>query len=224
MPAANRLLTTCLSISWSLPGCPNGKPILVLTDSIGKALPSRPQWQHVLLSGKSFPEATSGIHDRSIRVGGRRVIVIHLGTNGLCYNTWRGKMTPETVLYELICQVELLFRAVRTFNSTAFIVFSAVLPRRCDWENTKKVVLDFNTKLKAFCKRKNCGFMPTYSSFSVSRGPEKGNPLPGLWAIRDGGLHLNLPGRHLFTERFKSALHPRQLGVMARSVGFPHWR
>ena len=66
--------------------------------------------------------------------------------------------------------------------------------------------------------------MPTYTSFAEPKGPNKGDPLPGLWAVNDGGLHLNLLGRFLFSERFKNALHPKQLGAMARHVGFLHWR
>ena len=112
---------------------------------------------------------------------------------------------------------------VKTFNSTCFIVFSAVLPRKCDWKDTKEIVFEFNRRLKKFCDSKKCGYMPTYTSFSVKTGPSKGDPMPGLWAVRDGGLHLNFQGRYLFTERFKSALNPKELGEMARKVNFVHW-
>ena len=177
-----------------------------------------------MLSGKSFPDATTFIYNRTVLVGGRRVIAIHLGTNGVCFKTWARANTEEEVLRDLLVQVQQLYTAIRKFNSTCFIIFSAILPRKCDWCVTKSLVFSFNKNLKKFCKQKHCGFMPTFTYFAVAKGPEKGDPLPGLWAVRDGGLHLNIPGRFLFSERFKSALHPKQLGEMARRVGFPHWR
>ena len=194
-----------------------------MTDSIGKALPHHQLWEHCLLSGKSFPDATAKIYDRSVVVGGRRVIAIHLGTNGICFRTW-ARDTMENRLHELMLQVKQLYTAICTFNATCFIVFSAVLPRKCDWSKTRSLCFNFNHSLKRFCAEKHCGFMPTYTSFAVKKGQSKGDPLPGLWAVNDGGLHLNLPGRFLFGERFKSALHPKQLGAMARGVGFQHWR
>ena len=121
-------------------------------------------------------------------------------------------------------QVKQLYTAIRTFNSTCYIAFSAVLLWKCDWSETKILCFRFNSSLKKFCAQKHCGYMPTYTSFAVAKGTCKGDPLPGLWAVRDGGLHLNLPGRFLFSQRFKSALHPKQLGVMARGAGFKHWR
>ena len=201
-------------------GCPNGKPILVITDSIGKALPPQRSWEHVLLSGKSFPDATARVYDRSMAVGGRRVIAIHLGTNGVCHRTWARTTSLENRLNELMIQVKQLYTAIRTFNGTCFIIFSAVLPRKVDWSDTKSLCLKFNNSLKKFCTQKHCGYMPTYTSFAIKKGDGKGDPIPGLWAVKDGGLHLNLQGRFLFSQRFKHALHPKQLRVMARGVGF----
>ena len=64
--------------------------------------------------------------------------------------------------------------------------------------------------------------MPVYSSFIHKKGPMKGQPLAHLLAVLDGGLHLNLAGRHIFNERIKMALSHRQLSVMARAAGFKH--
>ena len=65
--------------------------------------------------------------------------------------------------------------------------------------------------------------MPTFSSFIYKDGPSKGRPIESLFAVRDGGLHLNLVGRQVFTDRFKMALSPRQLYSMAVAAGFKYW-
>ena len=166
------------------------------------------------MSGKSFPDVILDVYAGKIRVGGRRVIALHLGTNGICYKTWGGKMSRRNRYHELMVQVSQVYTAIRKFNSSCFIIFSSVLPRKCDWSNTKELCILFNQRLKQFCQEKKCGYMPTYTSFAEPKdligGIKKGDPLPGLWAVKDGGLHLNLAGRFLFAERFKNALHPKQ--------------
>lgn len=203
-------------------GFPEGRPIKVITDSIGKALPINRTWFHELLTGKSLSDATDKIYQGTILVGSLRVIVFHLGTNSIDFRTWGGRMTWQHRLEQMKQEVLSLFRAVRTFNGTAFIIFSAVLPRKCDWFETRELYFGFNRALRQFCKSRNCGFMSTYSSFIHKSGPCKDQPLAHLLARNDGGLHLNLSGRYIFGERFKMALSPKQLFVMAKSSGFKY--
>ena len=96
------------------------------------------------MSGKSFPDAITAIYNRTVSVGGRRVIVIHLGTNGICYRTWAQSSTQESRLQELLLQAQQLFTAIRKYNSTCLVIFSAVLPRKCDWAQTKELCIAFN--------------------------------------------------------------------------------
>ena len=72
-------------------GFPDGKPIKVVTDSIGKALPTHKLWSHHALSGKTFKDATERIISGDIRVGGLRVIAFHLGTNSMDHRGWVGR-------------------------------------------------------------------------------------------------------------------------------------
>ena len=102
-------------------------------------------------------------------------------------------------------------------------MFSSVLARGCDWEQTCDLYITFNRFLRSFARDKHCGFMPTYSSFIHKDGVRKGRPLVGLFAVRDGGLHLNLIGRQVFTDRFKMALSTRQLYQTAVAANFKDW-
>ena len=108
-----------------------------------------------------------------------------------------------------------IYWAVSRFNATRFIMFSSVLPRGCDWQQTCDLYIVFNRFLGSFAREKHCGFMPTYSSFIHKDGVRKGRPLVGLFAVRDGGLHLNLIRRQVFTDHFKMALSTRQLCLTA---------
>ena len=180
-------------------------------------------WSHHTLSGKTFKDATERIISGDIRVGGLRVIAFHLGTNSMDYRGWGGKISWQEQLSSMQEEVKALYSSVRRFNATCFIVFSAVLPRGCDWQHTQELYLAFNRFLRNFARGKHCGFMPTFTSFIYKDGPRKGGPIESLFAVRDGGLHLNLVGRQVFTDRFKMALSPKQLHSMTVAAGFKFW-
>ena len=126
-------------------------------------------------------------------MGGLRVIVFHLGTNNMDHWGWSGKVSWQLQLASMQ-EVKALYRSVRHFNPTCFIVFSAVLPRRCDWQHTQELYLAFNHFLQSFARGKHCGFMPTFTSFIYKDGPSKGCPIESLFVVRESGLHLNLVG------------------------------
>ena len=48
--------------------------------------------------------------------------------------------------------------------------------------------------------------MTTFTSFIHKDGSMKGRPISSLFAIRYGGLHLNLVGRQVFVDQFKMVL------------------
>ena len=173
--------------------------------------------------GKTFKDATERILAGDIRVGGLRVVVFHLGTNSMDHRGWGGRLSWQQHLASMQEEVKALYRSVRRFNATCFIIFSAVLPRGCDWQHTQELYLAFNRFLRRLAREKHCGFMPTFTSFIHKDGSMKGRPISSLFAIRDGGLHLNLVGRQVFADRFKMALSPKQLHSMATAAGFAHW-
>ena len=190
-----------------------------------KGLPHITRWEHALYPGGTFDTASEDIAKATLRIGGRRVILAHMGTNLIDIRGWKGRLSCEQRLMELMAQVKRFYSLIRSFNATCFIIFSSVLPRPVDFDHSDQLRINFNKALKAFARRKACGFLPTYTSFLIrSAGPAQGRPLPGVWARRDGGLHLNMGGRFLLNERLKSALAPKELGRMARNANFSHWR
>ena len=100
-------------------------------------MPKHKLWELILLSGKSFPDAIARIMQHSITVGGRRVIAIHLGTNGVCYKTWSRTMAEKDRLSELLAQAKQLYTVIRSFNATAFIIFFSGIAKESGLEEYK---------------------------------------------------------------------------------------
>ena len=74
-------------------GFPDGKPINVITDLIGKALPAHRLWSHHAMNGKTFKGATERILAGDIQVVRLRVIAFLLGRNSMDYICWGGKVS-----------------------------------------------------------------------------------------------------------------------------------
>ncbi len=215
-------------------GFQEGCPIKIITDSIGKQLPRIKNSVHELKTGYNIPRLVDEIYAGKIRIGGLRVIFIHAGTNGIDYRVWGGRLTWDQRLKEMEQEVVQLHKAIRTFNGSAFIIFSSVLPRPCDWNHTGQLVVAFNQYLKVFSRRHKCGYAPFYTSYvhkkdEKSRDPvtgrervvvKRGTPLRHFFAIRDKGLHLNLSGGYIFTSRVRALLETRELQIMVRRAGF----
>ena len=68
------------------------------------------------------------------------------------------------------------------------ILFSSILPRPVDFDKTKTVCSEINTKLRELCLRNNVGFIKSYKRFLV-----KGQPVRKFFSYRDG-LHLSYEG------------------------------
>ena len=193
-------------------GFPDSKPIKVITDSIGKAFPTHRLWSHHMQSSKIFKDATERKISGDIRVGSLRVIVFHLGTDSRDYRGWGGKVSCQQQLSSMQEEVKALYMPVRRLNSTCFIVFLAVLSHGCDWQHTQKLHLAFNHFLQSFTRGEQCGFMPTFAPFIYKDGPMKGHSIESLFAVRDGGLHLNLMGHHAGVHRSV------QIGIVVKAA------
>lgn len=76
-------------------------------------------------------------------------------------------------------------------NSNTKLIISAIIPRPCDirQDPSERRVKDMNYELKALCKRRNLQFLHTYRIFLSHN-----RPIRSLFAVNDGGLHLNLEG------------------------------
>lgn len=84
-------------------------------------------------------------------------------------------------------------------NSNTKLIVSAIIPRPCDlkYDPSERRVKDINLELKSLCKRRKLQFLHTYRIFLSNN-----RPIRSLFAVNDGGLHLNLEGirklRHFF--------------------------
>ena len=134
-------------------GFPGGKPCLFISDSIAKNAPKLRHLSHEVRRGATIGQITKEILDRTIRVGGLRVIVLHLGTNNMDARSWVGKFSGEEQLQIISEEFRTLFRTIRRFNATAFLIFISVLPRKCDWEHTKVLYAEFNNFLNKLARR-----------------------------------------------------------------------
>lgn len=91
---------------------------------------------------------------------------------------------------EIMSSYENLITFIKT-NSNTKIIISAIIPRPCDmrFDPSERRVKDINRELKILCKRRKLQFLHTYRIFlSYNR------PIRSLFAVNDGGLHLNLEG------------------------------
>ena len=151
------------------------------------------------------------------------MIVLHIGTNNMDARSWVGKRTGEEQLQVITEEFRTLVRTIRRYNSTAFLIFISVLPRKCDWEHTKVLYHEFNNFLCRLARQTKSGYLPFWRSFVYKEGPLKGCPRGDFLAINDGGLHLNIPGRAVFGERVKGELSVGYIRELVRRANFT-WR
>ena len=203
-----------------LPGFPGGRPGLFISDSIAKAAPRLTHMRHEVRRGYTISQVTAELIQRTIRVGGLRVIAIHMGTNNMDARAWVGQMSTEERLQVIVEEFRTLYRTIRRYNATAFLIFISVLPRKCDWEHTQFLYQDFNNFLCKFARQTKSGYLPFWRSFIYKEGPLKGRPRGDYLARNDGGLHLNIPGRHVFGERVKAELSVGYIRELVRRAKF----
>ena len=83
-----------------------------------------------------------------------------------------------------------LITRIRTHSSTNLII-CGIIPRPCDLydDPTESRMKTVNKELEALCKRRKVPFLHTYRIFLY-----KNKPIRSLFAVNDGGLHLNFEG------------------------------
>ena len=201
-------------------GFPGGRPVLFISDSIAKAAPKLRHVTHEVRRGCVIANITTEILQRTLRIGGLRVIVLHLGTNNMDAKPWVGKLSGEEKLQAISEEFRTLVRTIRRYNATAFLIFISVLPRQCDWEHTESLYKGFNNFLFKLARDTKSGYLPFWRSFIFKKGPLQGRPRVDYLAKLDGAFHLNIPGRAVFAERVKGELSVGAIRQLARKAGF----
>ena len=105
-------------------------------------------------------------------------VILHVGTNDI-----NSLLAPE-----ILDSYNDLISVVKD-NSHCKIAVSAILPRPIDYEVNGDKVKEVNKGLEIMCKERHVQFLKTFRPFLF-----EGKPKRELFAVRDGGLHLNREG------------------------------
>jgi len=158
---------------------------LILSDSIAKYVSEIRDASVVSFSGINIVRLTKEIQWGQIDINAKNVI-IHVGTNDINSSDVGAIMSSFNNLISVIRQ-----------SSKANIVISGILPRPVDWDRSNDKVKAINKLLVGLCKDRKIRFVHTYKVFL-----HEGKPKRELFAVRDGGLHLNLEGSRLLEKFF----------------------
>lgn len=99
---------------------------------------------------------------------------------------------------EIMSYYENLVTYIKSRSTTKLIV-SAIIPRPCDLRTdpTESRVKQVNKELKAMCLRRKLQYLHTYRIFLHNN-----HPVRSLFAVKDGGLHLNAEGSRKLRQFF----------------------
>ena len=155
--------------------------VFILSDSIAKHVSGIRHAEVIAFPGINITRLTSRIQ-RDMSLLSRPYTIVHVGTNDV----------QNLSVGEMISEYNNLITVIRRFSNTK-ILFSSILPRPVDYEDTKDKVKEVNRQLKLLCAERHVSFLHSFRPFFRC-----GRPIRELYAVRDGGLHLNMEGtRHL---------------------------
>ena len=158
--------------------------VLILSDSIAKLITLHCPIYRTCL--KAFPGITINrlagkIDSREVSLSKFEYIIVHVGTNDL------GSRSDD--------EIKASYNNLITFllsKTSAQLFMSAILPRPVDYEDSGRRVININKGLRELCIKRRVSFIHTYRPFI-----REGLPKRELFAIQDGGLHLNLEGSRI---------------------------
>lgn len=157
----------------------------IISDSMAKYVTGINSTKVVPFPGINVSRLTNKIRNGVVDMKSKYVI-LHVGTNDV--NT----LTAS----EICSSFNDLITTIRQ-NYGCKILISSILPRPIDFEVNGMKIKEINKALERLCKERQIQFVPSYRPFL-----KEGLPRRDLFAIWDGGLHLNLEGtrrlRHVF--------------------------
>jgi lysophospholipase L1-like esterase len=164
---------------------------VILTDSIGKYVSQIPNTVVRPYPGITIDRMVRTISQCPDLISGYKKILLHVGTNNV------NGMSVDQILDNYVC----LVNKVKSINYDANIIVSAIIPRPVDFDRTDDKVKAINKRLQALCKQLGVQFATTFRPFLKG-----GTPVRNWYAIRDGGLHLNLDGARKLCQFFTQVL------------------
>lgn len=159
---------------------------IVLSDSMAKHVSGIRGTKIVAFPGINISRLSSKISQGMICFD-CSYIIVHVGTNDIS-----GHLTED----EIVALFNELITLIRS-KCCGRILMSSILPRPIDFERNGNKVKNVNNKLAALCKSRNVTFLRSFKPFLKC-----GFPRREFFAVRDGGLHLNLEGIRRLREFF----------------------
>ena len=159
--------------------------VAILSDSIAKYVTGIRQAEVIAFPGINFSRLTRQI-EKNPKLVEKKFTIIHVGTNDI----------KNYTIEEMLSFFNNLITLIRSMSSTT-IVFSSILPRPVDADETGEKVKEVNLRIKQKCKDRNVQFLHSFRPFL-----KYGKPIRELFAVRDGGLHLNNEGTRLLRSFF----------------------
>ncbi len=114
-------------------------------------------------------------------------VLLHVGTNDI---------TGSLLEDEIVAMYSDLISMVRV-KAECKVLVSAILPRPIDHDVTGNRLKSINNKLASLCHTRKATFIKSFKPFLKC-----GVPRREYFAVRDGGLHLNLEGIRRLREFF----------------------
>ena len=139
----------------------------------------------IAFPGINIVRLTNKIQSRNVDIAAKHLI-LHVGTNDINSLDGGAILSCYNNLISVIRQI-----------SSVNILISGILPRPLDWHKNNDKVKFVNKKLVQLCKDRGVRFLHTYKYFLHA-----GTPKRELFAVRDGGLHLNLEGTRVLRSFF----------------------
>lgn len=91
-------------------------------------------------------------------------------------------MTLIITIKKIMQAYKFLFRALGHVANNVPLIVSSILPRLIDYDSSRGVCMQINTRLEEFCRKNNLKFVRSYNGFLHA-----GRPISGLYAVWDGG-------------------------------------
>lgn len=166
---------------------PKIKKCIIISDSIAKHVSDIWDTDIRAFPGITISKLTSKLAKGAVNLNYDNII-IHVGTNDINSSS-AGEISS---LYSNLISV------VKNFTDQFDTIYmSSILPRPVDFVSTGAKVKQVNLTLESICKDRKIKFLKSFRPFMKANLPKR-----ELFAIKDGGLHLNLEGTRRLRQFF----------------------
>lgn len=197
----------------------------MLSDSIGKRVRTIKDCELFVRRGKTFSGISDCIINDMVVVRDRKAILIHVGTNDVSdllrrqqerkrQLSYMGRAHKPPITVEQIVEgfKSVVFQ-IRRHNHTAQILFSAILPRPTDYNDSEPIIRQVNNQIEQYCWQHSCIFVYSYKWFCRA-----GLPVKAYFAQNDD-LHLSDAGSSRLEQAFQMALSDSNLAKPVKRKG-----